>query len=402
MPPIVALILFTTFVVFLLRLDNKQYPNASLALWVPVFWFLLASSKPLAVYFGTSSGGVDSGTSIDTIVVILLLFFGMTIIYKRNFQFYESFKNNPALIFLMIFMFISISWSDIPFVAFKRWVRNFFPIVMALIIASEADPYKSLQCLFRRMIYILVPFSYLLVKYYGHIGRQYSNSGELMWTGVSHQKNGLAFLCSFALIYFLWTFIRRWKGFDKPVVWYQIYIELSIILLSFYLLLGPQQSLTYSATALIGLLIAPVIFIAFFWFKKRDIVLRSSTLTILITIIIIYGTITPFIGRLALYDPSVTLGRENTLTGRSTIWANLVPYAYQKPILGHGYGSFWSDSMREFYWFFPAHNGYLDTILDIGFIGLFFLSMFLISSTRKAQKLMTVDIDWGHFGFALL
>jgi len=270
-----------------------------------------------------------------------------------------------------------------------------------LVVASEEDPRQALQSLLRRMIYIHIPFSLMLIKYYGELGRQYNAwDGALMWIGVTTQKNGFTFLCAISLFYFSWTFVRRLKGSDKPAVWYQTYIEIIIFLLSIYLIMGPNRSLTYSATAMALLIIALIFLVALYWLKGKNIIISSKALTILIVAIIIYGTVTPFIGSLTLFDPHF-LGRDKSLTGRSDIWARLVPYALQRPILGHGFGGFWNDAMREAI-HTSGHNGYLDTIVEIGFVGLIFLAMFLISNCRMAQKLMTVDFDWGIVWFCLV
>jgi O-antigen ligase len=226
-------------------------------------------------------------------------------------------------------------------------------------------------------------------------------TGAVLWNGVCDQKNGLTFLCTLSLFYFAWTFFRRRKGRDRPVVWYQTYIEISIVLLSIYLFMGPRRTLTYSATALGVLIISLICLAGLSWLKNKNIIISANALTIFIVAIIIYGTITPFVGRLTLFDPSSLLNREETLTGRAAIWDTIVPLAMQKPFLGHGFGGFWTGAKR-YAIAATAHNGYLDTIVDTGFIGLFVLSMFLISNCRKAQKLMTQDFDWGIVWFCFV
>ena len=42
-----------------------------------------------------------------------------------------------------------------------------------------------------------------------------------------------------------------------------------------------------------------------------------------------------------------------------------------------------------------AHNGYLEVLIELGFIGLMLVSMFLLSATWKAQSELTHDFDWG-------
>ena len=401
MPPKVALILCTIFVLFLLRLERKQYSDASLSLWVPTIWFLLVTIKPLGVWFGSGGATMEEGSSIDRIVLTILFCLGILIVTKRNLSWFGAFKQNPSVMLLIGFMLISVLWSDMPFVSFKRWIRNFIPIVMAFVIATESDPRQALQCLFRRTIYIYIPFSLMLIKYYPYLGVEYGRwSGEIMWVGVSSQKNGLAFFCMFALFYFIWTFIRRWQGRDNAVVWYQTYIEILTVILAIWLFTGPNNTLTYSATSTASLAVGSISLTGLLWLKKQNIIIGANALTILIAAIIVYGTVTPFVGHLMFYDPSAALGREETLTGRSDIWAYLVPYAMQRPLLGHGFGGFWTDATRAAT---SSHaHGYLDIILNTGFVGLLFLSMFLITNCRKAQRLMSQDFDWGVLWFCFL
>ena len=97
-----------------------------------------------------------------------------------------------------------------------------------------------------------------------------------------------------------------------------------------------------------------------------------------------------------------TIGREETLTGRSGIWAKFLPYAMEEPLIGHGVGGFWTDKLVKSYKLNEAHNGYLDILLDYGFVGLVFFSLFLLSSCQKAHKELLHDYHWGNFWICFL
>jgi len=81
------------------------------------------------------------------------------------------------------------------------------------------------------------------------------------------------------------------------------------------------------------------------------------------------------------------LGRDVTLTGRTVLWSMVLEYIAQRPLLGHGYGSFWLGArgasgviQRVLGWQVPhSHNGLLDLALDLGMAGvaLFLWSYFL-------------------------
>ena len=402
MQPIVALTLCTLFVLFLLYLDHKQFPDASLALWVPTIWFLMAISKALGVWFGIGLADSEEGSPLDRYILLLLFLLSFIIIKKRNISISEFIKNNSVVFIILSLTLISISWSEIPTVSFKRWFRDVIAISVAMVIATESDPRRALQCIFRRTIYIHIPFSIMLIHYYGDLGRLYNNwSGKPQWIGVCTQKNGLAYLCAISLIYFMWLFIMRSRGRDKIVVWYQNYIEILLVVMSIYLFRGPDCSFTYSATALVVLIVGVTTCYGLLFLKKFNVIISGKILTIFIAAVIIYGTTLPFIGHLTIFNPAKMLGRESTLTDRDSVWSALIPFAEQKPVLGYGFGGFWTNERRDSL-YFPAHNGYLDTILNTGYVGLFFLAMFFISNARKARALMSYDIEWGVFWFSFL
>lgn len=403
MPPIVALILCTVFVIFLLRLEHKQYPDASAALWIPTIWFLLNTSKPLGIWFGAGGETMEDGSILDRIVLTVILCSCIIIIIKRKFNIFSALKNNIWVFMLLSMTLASTLWSDIPFVSFKRWIRDAaLPLTIAFVLASETDPYNALQSLLRRTIYVHIPFSLMLIKYYPHFGDVYARwSGKQMWVGVSVHKNGLAFLCILAIFYFVWSFVTRRKDIDIKVAWYQYYLEILVFLLSIWLFLGPNHTPANSATSTVALAAGLLFLTGLLWLKRINIIPSQKFLITIIAFIIIYGTITPFAGGIVGYNPSEALGREETLTGRTDIWAFLTPLAMHKPLLGYGYGGFWTEAIRE-KTSSHAHNGYLDIVLNTGFVGLFLWSMFLIASCWAASNKMRHDFKWGIVWFCLI
>jgi exopolysaccharide production protein ExoQ len=402
MPPVLALFFCTVFVIFLLRLERKQLPEVSFALWIPTIWMLLIACKPLGTLFGTGSEDMESGSSLDRAVLIALLCLGLIILAQRQFILSNAIKENIWVMMLIGFMLASILWSDLPYISFKRWTREIIAVVMAFLIITEPEPRQALQSIFRRIIYILIPFSYMLIHYFPSYGREYSHSsGALMWTGVASQKNSLGQLCLFAAFFLIWTFIRRRLGRDIPATRYQTLLEAFILILTFWLMGGPQHNVSYSATTNIAFVAGLSALVTLIWMKKRGTVFGPNAFIVIIAFIIVYGSITPFVGRLSLMDISSIFGRSETLTGRSKIWTTLIPYAMQKPILGHGFGGFWTEAIRSLT-SSHAHNGYLDVILNIGFFGLLLFAIFLLSCGWKAQRVMIQDFDWGSLFICFL
>lgn len=82
------------------------------------------------------------------------------------------------------------------------------------------------------------------------------------------------------------------------------------------------------------------------------------------------------------------LGRKITLSGRTEIWDVLLQYFIPtRPWLGHGYSAFWDENSPRMLVFatlnhyVPAHshNGFMETILMFGVVGLCLLSLLIIS-----------------------
>jgi exopolysaccharide production protein ExoQ len=404
MPSQVALISCIIFVFWLLRLDHKQTPKASLTLWIPTIWMLINSSKPLGVWL--KSGGtlsVEEGSPWDRAILISLLCVGLIVLARKGFQWSAAIRTNSSLVLILGYMLISILWSDIPFVSFKRWTRELVAIVMVFVIASEREPHQAIQSVFRRVIYVLIPFSYLVIHYFPEYGRDYHPwEDTVVWTGVATQKNGLGVLCLFSAFFLIWSFIRRWQSRAAQNTRYQTRIDAIILIVIIYLMGGPQHSFSYSVTSNVSLILGLSLLFGFHWMKKKGTVIGQKLAMIIVALIIVYGTLTPFIGKLIVADISSTFGRDATLTGRNKIWADLRPLATRRPMLGYGFGGFWTTEAIHNTRIGSAHNGYLDIVLNLGFIGHFLFSIFLLACCRKAQKEMIDNFDWGVCFFCYL
>jgi exopolysaccharide production protein ExoQ len=396
-----ALVLCICFVIFLLHLDRKQAPELSHALWIPTVWMLYASSKPLGTWFDIVGTTAETGSLVDQIFMIVLTALAFLTLVWRRFYWWGVVSEHPCLMLLFYFMLSSIIWSDIPSISFRRWVKELVPLVIAFVILTEPNPRQAVQSIIRRMLYILIPFSIVLIKFFPYYGRQYARwSGKEMWIGVCLQKNGLSEICIVSTLFLVWTFVKRRQGNNIPVHKYLKFVEVILFIMVLYLLKGPPGA--YSATSVAVLAVGLTMFFIFLRMKKHQSYPGANILMIIVAFGIALGIALPIVGVESIGAAATLLGREDTLTGRTEIWAGLLPSAMENFFLGHGFGGFWTTETEEAHGEKSAHNGYLEVFLEIGMIGLMVTAIYLLSCLRKFYEKLSDDFDWASFSICYL
>ena len=101
------------------------------------------------------------------------------------------------------------------------------------------------------------------------------------------------------------------------------------------------------------------------------------------------------------------LGKSPTLTDRTIIWHEVLQVPIN-PFFGAGFESFWlGDRLKLFagkHWWQPnqAHNGYLETYLNLGLVGVFILTGLLIATFRKIRLELLKNFEIGRLRLGFL
>jgi O-antigen ligase len=104
-------------------------------------------------------------------------------------------------------------------------------------------------------------------------------------------------------------------------------------------------------------------------------------------------------------------GKDLTFSNRTAIWDIIKEHIGSSPLLGTGYGAYWIGSLfrspsfemtRRLY-FYPTegHNGYLDVINDLGFVGFLVLLAYLTTYLRQGLRLYATVRSQGALYLAL-
>jgi len=389
MSPSLALSIWLVFLVGLFCFDPARERKTSTALWVPIVWFFFIGSRSPSVWLGLSSGpslaqALEEGSPLDRTVYLLLALAALVILVSRSFRWGKFVTHNSALVFLLAFALLSVAWSDFPLATFKKWFRDMGVYMAVLVIVSDPRPLEAVRTVLRRLYYLLVPLSVVLVKYYPNLGKTYSVWGPQEYTGVSTSKNMLGVLCLASGIFFFWDTVTRWnERRHNRARRFIILVNIAFIGMALYLL-----NLCGSKTSTVCLILGSLMIAAVHSnFGQRHL---SWVKAMAPAVFLLYLILTLGFGMGA--ELSQAVGGSATMSDRTNIWKAVLSVPIN-PVLGCGYQSFWLGPRIQWVWarlngdnVFEAHDGYLQTYLDLGVIGLFLVCTFLIATYRKICK----------------
>jgi len=386
----VALLFCTAVVLALLWTEQRASRGVSPVVWIPTIWMMIISSRPLGIWFGSKhlAGGNEAGSELDRWALVAMAVVLAIVLVRRRFDWWGNLGRQKWLLVLFAYMLVSTFWSDITAIAFRRWVREIIVVVIAFSLMSEANPRQAFESVMRRCAYILLPYSVVLIKYYPALGRSYGKfSGIEMWTGVTGQKNLLGRLCMISILFLLSSLYQRWQErprtrWGRAVAW----ADISVIIVGVYLLIG-----SHSSTSLATLLLGGGILGGLLQFRRLKLTVPQPALLASVVFLMAFGTATPFAGGADVADLTGLLGRDQTLTGRTEVWADAIAAWKQRPVVGYGFGSFWTDARRKTYDIPTAHNGFLDILLEQGGLGLVLCTLWLLSCARQLRRALRHD-----------
>ena len=385
MPSAIATVVYVMGIVGLFVLDRDRKPHTSKALWIPVAWLLVAGSRPLPLWLMTGPVMVSADTlnvesnAINVAVFLVLLAAGSIVLVRRKEQVGTLLHENWPIILFFSYCALSTLWSDYPAAAFRKWIRSMGDLVMVVIILTDYEPKAALKRLLARTGFLLLPLSVLLIKYYPDLGRAYSNSWELMYTGVTQHKNSLGAICLVLGLGFLWRFLEHYRT-ESQLHRRRHLLADGAILITVMWLLWMANSATSSACFLMAAALMAVTSLPAAHRKLEFVHLVVAALVGLSLFAVFFDP-----GR-GLVE---AMGRNQTLTGRTEIWQQVIRMA-GNPVFGTGFESFWLGGRLQEIWINnvgatlnEAHNGYLEVYLNLGWIGVNLLAVLILTGYRN-------------------
>ena len=402
MPPTLALLLWFVLLLALLYFDPAKDSSTSLALWVPLIWMFIIGSRLPSQWLGGQLGGgaqaLEEGNPLDRIVFSVLIVLSIGILMSRSLKWGDLFARNFAIVAFVSFALVSVLWSDFPLISFKRWFRDLGNYFVILVVLSDPRPLEAVRTSLRRLCYLLIPLSILLIKYYPYLGKQWAVwEGTAMFVGAATSKNMLGAVCLISGIFFFWDTVARWPDRKARSTKRIILLNVAFMAMTLWLL-----NLASSATSRVCLVIGCFVIVAVHsrWGKRHPGFLKVLLpASFCLYLILAFGF--DLNGELASQ-----VGRDPSLTDRTAIWS-IVLNMHTNPLVGTGYESFWLGPRLQKVWqefgamINESHNGYLEVYLNLGLIGVFLLGGLLITSYRNICRQLTSSLSLASLNLAL-
>ncbi len=306
----------------------------------------------------------------------------------------------PNILFLVIYIAFaaaSVLWAFKPEIAFTRVLQQLMIIVTvvgpAMLASGRQDVVHGLFLCFSFACMLSLAFilggSPPTIVSYGSLGM--INIG---YPGYFPGKNYLGECAAAALLISLYEI--RYHGARRVMA--IVTIAAAIVLIQ----------LSKSKTAIGLALLAPAVALSALYVAKT---FRVSLVVPFLCVSALYLLLSS-VSNLSIYRISYMLYGDSCLTGRCVIWDFLFSEIDKRPLLGWGYLSFWLvgpdapsivDARGWVKGMPNAHNGYYDTMVELGYVGYSLLLMFILATIHVIGRTSARDLSraWVLLSLAL-
>lgn len=264
-------------------------------------------------------------------------------------------RRNWSLLAMVLLALLSSLWAYMPDLVLRKSIGLYGATLLGIALAvrvSFTDQLRMMSWLFRA-IGVLSLAGVLLFP-------SLTVTEEGQWMGVFSYKNALGSVLGLSLL------VEWQRRAETPVS-----KMLKVLAVTLYLVLLTHSDSVTPTLALIGTLLL----IESYKFARFRVGLPQYAIFVAISIVVALG-----VTLLVTNSDSVmgAVGRSSNLTGRTEIWALVLSFIPQRPILGYGYDGFWLGASPESFvvdrimrWSVTySHNGYLEQLLNLGVVGL--------------------------------
>ena len=387
----------------LFSLDRDEGARPSAALWIPTAWLLINSSRAVSSWIQRAPAEslaekYSEASPLDAAVYAILMLAGLIVLNCRSRQVRRFLHENLPLLLFFGYCALSITWSEYPFISLKRWSKAIGDVIMILLLFTDRYPGGAIKQVFARVAFLLLPLSVLFIKVYPALGTAYSpESNVMMYFGVTTFKNLLGMICMVLGLASLWSFVAAYDDRNLPHRYWHLIAHGAMIATAIGLILRADSMTSLSCLFLAGTVMVLT--------SRRWVALHTGSVHTIVGGAIALPLFALFINTVGTLVQ--TLGRNSTLTGRTTIWKAVLSL-HTNPLIGTGFESFWLGNRLQAVWNMSvkgiqeAHNGFIELYLNLGWVGLLLLGWLIVTGYRNAILALRRDPNDGSLRLAFL
>lgn len=356
--------------------DNKySYKNKDFFYIIISTIFLLVVTSSVTSFWieRISSYELDfsQGDKYSTISGLFLIVGLICYSIKNKKALYPLISKNKLIFIIALYCLISCIWSQDTFITLRKALKIFVIIYLIALFGSHKVYLKDiLRCY---IVFTLIASIILIIAFpeYGFL--QYMGEKNLP-KGIFSNKNFLGAFCACGILLIINYDI--FKQYKKVFL-----LVLSILLLS-----------TNSVTAIIGVSFSLFILCMHYILSRLNFYIRNVLIYSSILILIVLVAIVLYMS--FNVDTLFRLvHKDTTFTGRDKLWEFFIGYSlHNNFLLGAGFNSFFNGYKTS--WILPglgwaaesAHSDYIQTLLDLGAVGVLLLILFIVSAVIKGCR----------------
>lgn len=344
-------------------------------------WLTLAMLGLTLVNAIQAKQDIEGSSSLVNLVPwgVAYLVAGMRLLTMRR-QLSTLLAGSAPLLFFVGLAMLSTLWSVDSGTTFRDSVALAGTTIVAAFIVARFRLSEFLSIL---MLFFAgtAAFSLMLVFLAPGRGRMFWGSGP--WMGIYQEKNALGAAMAIGILVFGIRLLQR-HGARKPLAFAGFTLCA--------VLLAGSNSITAFLDCLAVVAIGLVALVC----------VSPNYGGIARIVLLVGGAVLAGLFTLTGFNPGgliESLGRSESLSGRTDFWPILGQAINARPILGYGYGAFFHSAISQDYLSYyvieaggwspsHAHNSFLQACLDTGYVGLAALIVLILTSLFRAVRLL--------------
>lgn len=333
-------------------------------------------------------GFTAGGNYFELLTIVLTIILGLVAIANT----FSGKRKN--LVSLEVIFCIFIIWclcvafmyyNEADFKILVKWILPLFTyLIFRRAFIDRLGYWKSLKWV---LIGYSLPVTYSAILMAGGSGLWVVD----YWTGLERYSGAYSgphemshSIALFIMTTFIYVNLNRIKKYVPPNKWFYIFLAFLMVLAFYCVFKG------YVRTTYVGL---GIFFLTWLFFKSKvKFILGIMAMLIVFTVVVDFSTIFGGVSKVASGTGSI----EDVGSGRPYIWKrNLELFAmkpFDRQLAGIGIGNFertptWNETINPDSKIWNSHNDYLETLFEVGAIGLIIVIMMYFAMYRSVMRI---------------